>query len=141
MPLVSDSEAATAAMELRLHMMASRVPHNRLRDALFGQCESTDGISSFELARALGRKPILFAHAETAGKIARYLVEPRDKAEVVQNDLLEESVRSVSARFDALVSPYKMLPAAETETTRQTIGAVLLYRDLVETGESCRGTL
>ena len=84
--------------------------------------DKEDTITIHELSRTLRRKPIEMT--EAADKLARYVIEPREVAQVVVNEMQERTVEHVISQLSTLVGTYAILDQTAKERVKQSVSAV-----------------
>eukprot|EP00826_Nyctotherus_ovalis_P020792 TRINITY_DN1658_c0_g1_i20.p2 TRINITY_DN1658_c0_g1~~TRINITY_DN1658_c0_g1_i20.p2 ORF type:complete len:288 (-),score=83.78 TRINITY_DN1658_c0_g1_i20:47-910(-) len=123
-PIVAAEEGREAIEELRLALIGAGVSKERIQTVLFYAFGSDDRISVHELERALTRKPLLLSK-DLANKIARYLIEPSNKATVEYSELAEKDFSTVIERLEALIETYKLYDTPTESLIKESLSTKL----------------
>ena len=126
-PIVSNEEARLELFELKTCLIENHVSIEKLR-AMFNKFGET--ISSFELSRALKRKPISFPHDAIA--VARFLVEPRGRPEIEANDLAEETTAKV---LDTIIKSFENFEEPEPSIKQAVCSVIKCVDNRIEIGK------
>lgn len=102
LPIIADEEAETIAQELRILLILSKVPLEKLQGSL-SKYDKDDTMSILELSRMIQRRA-KFPN-EKSTKLCRYIIEPRNEGEVLFSEYAESNaVESINKLLKLLGS-------------------------------------
>ena len=120
--LVEKAEVKLVIEEIRLGLILERIDAKSIKSKMFDEYDVDEGIAICELARVLKRKP-LKCKQDTV-KLARYVIERRDKAELKFNEKVEERLNVVIERIVSMIGEYTVFDKDSEEFTKRSLHMV-----------------
>lgn len=120
--IVAKEDIQNEMRELKMNLMICKISVGDL-SKLFINYQPNDTITIFELSRTFKRSPIY--HKGDTKKIARYLIEPKDKIEIEYNEMNEERIAVVLDHLASFVGNYTIYPEDEEKAIKDSLIIVI----------------